>query len=35
MLRTAGFASVEQLGRFRLQARAGWSVRHVALRAQK
>jgi tRNA (mo5U34)-methyltransferase len=35
MLRTAGFASVSQLGRFRLKARAGWSVRHVALRAEK
>lgn len=33
MLRTAGFASVEELGRFNLRAREGWSVRHVALRA--
>jgi tRNA (mo5U34)-methyltransferase len=35
MLRTAGFSSVEQLRRFRLKARAGWSVRHVALRASR
>lgn len=34
MLKTAGFGSVEELGRFKLRAREGWSVRHVALRAQ-
>jgi len=35
MLRTSGFARVEELDRFDLRARAGWSVRHVALRARK
>ena len=35
MLRSAGFARVEELDRFELRARAGWSVRHVALRAHK
>lgn len=35
MLRSAGFARIEELDRFELRARAGWSVRHVALRAHK
>jgi len=34
ILGTAGFTSVEQFDRFKLRARAGWSVRHVALRAR-
>ena len=35
MLRTAGFASIEERERFSLEAREGWSVRHVTLRARK
>lgn len=35
MLLTAGFAAVEQKRRFKLRARAGWTVRHVALEARK
>ena len=35
MMRTAGFGAVERLGRFSLEARAGWSVRHVTLRATR
>ncbi len=34
MMASAGFTSIEQLGRFQLEARAGWSVRHVAVRAR-
>jgi tRNA (mo5U34)-methyltransferase len=34
MLRSAGFASIEEKGRFRLRAREGWSVRHVVLHAR-
>jgi len=35
MLRTAGFASIAEKGRFKLRARAGWSVRHVVHHARK
>ncbi len=35
MLRTVGFQQVEELGRFRLRAREGWTVHHVAHRAVK
>jgi tRNA (mo5U34)-methyltransferase len=35
MLWTAGFDRVEQHGRFKLQARDGWSVRHVVHHAHK
>ncbi|MBA3437925.1 MAG: hypothetical protein H0U14_08000 [Thermoleophilaceae bacterium] len=35
MLTTAGFERIDERGRFKLQARAGWSVRHVALAAHK
>lgn len=35
MLKTAGFDRIDERGRFKLQARAGWSVRHVALAAHK
>jgi len=35
MMRTAGFTSIEDRGRFRLKARAGWSVRHCVLHARK
>lgn len=35
MLRTAGFPQVQRLGRFKLRAREGWSVRHVVHRARK
>jgi tRNA (mo5U34)-methyltransferase len=35
MLRTAGFATVEERGRFQLRAREGWSVPHVALHARR
>jgi tRNA (mo5U34)-methyltransferase len=35
MLRTAGFASVDERGRFKLRATEGWSVRHVVLHARK
>ncbi|MDQ3644414.1 MAG: class I SAM-dependent methyltransferase [Actinomycetota bacterium] len=35
MLTTAGFDRIDERGRFKLQARAGWSVRHVALAAHK
>ena len=34
MMRAAGFASVEEKGRFRLRAREGWSVRHLVLHAR-
>lgn len=34
MLRAAGFASIEEQGRFRLRARDGWSVRHLVLHAR-
>ena len=34
MMASAGFTSVEQLGRFSLEAWAEWSVRHVAVRAR-
>ena len=29
LLWTAGFDKIEQKGRFKMRARAGWSVRHV------
>jgi hypothetical protein len=35
MMLTAGFTSIEDRGRFRLKARAGWSVRHCVLHARK
>jgi 2-polyprenyl-3-methyl-5-hydroxy-6-metoxy-1,4-benzoquinol methylase len=35
MLSTAGFARVEERGRFRLKAREGWSVPHVVHHAHK
>ena len=35
MLKTAGFDRIDERGRFKLEARAGWSVRHVALAAHK
>jgi tRNA (mo5U34)-methyltransferase len=34
MMQTAGFASVEEQGRFKLRAREGWSVRHLVLHAR-
>jgi tRNA (mo5U34)-methyltransferase len=35
MMKTAGFRRVEEQGRFKLRARAGWRVRHVVLDASK
>jgi tRNA (mo5U34)-methyltransferase len=35
MLTTAGFARIEEKGRFKLKAREGWTVRHVVLNAHK
>jgi tRNA (mo5U34)-methyltransferase len=35
MLWTAGFDRVDQVSRFKVEARAGWSVPHVVHRAQK
>jgi len=35
MLATAGFDRVQELGRFKLKAREGWSVHHVAMHAHK
>ncbi len=35
MLWTAGFDKVEQISRFKVEARAGWSVPHVVHRASK
>jgi len=35
MLYTAGFASVEQRAKFKMRARAGWSVHHVVHHARK
>ena len=35
MLWTAGFDGIEQKNRFKLKARAGWSVRHVVFHARK
>jgi tRNA (mo5U34)-methyltransferase len=35
MIHTAGFDQVEQVGKFKLRAREGWSVPHVVHRARK
>ncbi len=35
MLKTAGFETVDDIGRFQLVAREGWKVRHSVLKAHK
>ncbi len=35
MMQTAGFRTIQENGRFKLKARAGWEVKHVALEARK